>query len=326
MVFFLQINDSVAQNIGINTNNPVHARLEINGSIGASVAMFGMDKTGVTISADYPEIGFNYFYNNGTYTIKAGYAAYVGMIPFNGELYIGGFNGNQSGSDFGPISGVKEAIRIRQDGMVGIGTSTPTFPLTVKGLANGGGLVQESNDGTAQIGFWTGPNAAYLQTWTNTDMQFATGNGAAKMVLQTDGNFRINQSVDIGEKLTRPATGIANLLPLAYGKINGNGTILSGTPNVTINKIGEGQYELSLNGEANVYANSTDYFVFVTPDFGAICTYVIKSNNTIEITTWSTTIQYTDLSCGCNAHSQITNQYAQQKLNGSFQFVVYKYN
>jgi hypothetical protein len=317
---------SIGQNVGINTNNPVHARLEINGYIGASVAMFGSDKAGVTISADFPEIGFNYFYNSGTYTIKAGYASYMGMNPFNGEMYIGGFNGNQSSSDFGPVSGIREAIRIKQNGMIGIGTPNPGYPLVVKGISNGAGLVQESNDGTAQVGFWTGTNAAYLQTWTNTSLQFATDDGAPKMELQTNGNLNIYQSLDIGEKLTTLATGPANLLPLAYGKIGQAGAILNATSNVAVTKIGAGQYELSLPGETNIYANSINYFVFVSPDFGNLCTYLIKSNNTIEVTTWETVVQHTVSSCGCSSHSLITSPYAQQKIDGSFQFIIYKYN
>ncbi len=68
-------------NVGINTTSPAHAKLEINGRVGATVAMFGADAFGVGISANNPEIGFNYFYNNGTNTIKAGYGANFGMDP-----------------------------------------------------------------------------------------------------------------------------------------------------------------------------------------------------------------------------------------------------
>jgi hypothetical protein len=64
-----------AQNVGIGTSSPTLAKLQINGSVGASVAMFGADKNGVTISADNPEIGFNYYFNAGSRTIKAGFAS-----------------------------------------------------------------------------------------------------------------------------------------------------------------------------------------------------------------------------------------------------------
>ena len=120
-------------NVGINTNDPSHAKLEINGSIGAAVAMFGADKFGVTIEANNPEIGFNYFYNAGSKTIKAGYGGVVGMSPGNGDVYIGNFSGNQSSADFGLISGYQNVIVVKQTGNVGIGTSNPTYKLAVNG-------------------------------------------------------------------------------------------------------------------------------------------------------------------------------------------------
>lgn len=105
-------------NVGIGTTFPVHAKLEINNSIGAAVAMFGANKFGVTIEADNPEVGFNYFYNGGQKTIKAGYASVVGMNTVSGELYIGNFTGNQSVSDFGSISGYRQNITLFQSGEI----------------------------------------------------------------------------------------------------------------------------------------------------------------------------------------------------------------
>lgn len=107
-------------NVGIGNTNPTHARLEINGNVGAAVAMFGADKFGVTIEANNPEIGFNYFFNNVPKTIKAGKAAVLGMTPSNGDLYIGNFNDNVSATDFGSISGFQTVMTVKQNGHVGI--------------------------------------------------------------------------------------------------------------------------------------------------------------------------------------------------------------
>jgi hypothetical protein len=120
-------------NVGIGTNSPQHARLEINGNVGATVAMFGADKFGVGISADNPEIGFNYFYNGGTKTIKAGYGANLGMDPSNGNMYIGNFSGNQSVANFGAISGYQYVMTITQGGKVGIKTTSPSTELDING-------------------------------------------------------------------------------------------------------------------------------------------------------------------------------------------------
>jgi Chaperone of endosialidase/Head domain of trimeric autotransporter adhesin len=102
--------------VGIGTSNPSHAKLEINNSVGAAVAMFGANKFGVTIEADNPEVGFNYFYNNGPKTIKAGYASVIGMSPATGETYIGNYTGNQSASDFGNITGFRQNLTLYQNG------------------------------------------------------------------------------------------------------------------------------------------------------------------------------------------------------------------
>ncbi len=120
-------------NVGIGTSAPTHAKLEINGRVGATVAMFGADAFGVGIAANNPEIGFNYFYNNGTKTMKAGYGANFGMSPGNGDFYMGNFSGNQSSSDFGNISGYQYCMTIKQNGNVGIGTTNPTYKLSVNG-------------------------------------------------------------------------------------------------------------------------------------------------------------------------------------------------
>lgn len=120
-----------AQNVGIGNSNPLYARLMVDGNVGAAVAMFGSDQYGVTIEANNPEIGFNYYYNNGTKTMKAGFAANIGMDPGTGNLYIGNFNNNQSASNFGSITGYQNVVTVTQAGNVGIRTSSPGSPLEI---------------------------------------------------------------------------------------------------------------------------------------------------------------------------------------------------
>jgi hypothetical protein len=131
LLSYLVTNTIIAQNVGIGTTNPIHAKLEIVGSVGASVGMFGSDKNGVSIAADNAEIGFNYFYNGGTYTMKPGYGANIGMLTNTGDLYMGNFNGNQSTTDFGAINGYRQRITIKQNGNVGIGIVNPVSPLQI---------------------------------------------------------------------------------------------------------------------------------------------------------------------------------------------------
>lgn len=129
----IDILNTNAGNVGIGTANPIYSRLQINGGVGASAAMFGADKTGVSINADNPEVGLNYFFNGTTKTIKAGYAVNIGMYPNTGDFYIGNFNGNVSNADFGDIVGYQNVMTIKQNGNVGIGTTSPYNKFEVYG-------------------------------------------------------------------------------------------------------------------------------------------------------------------------------------------------
>jgi hypothetical protein len=123
----------IAGNVGIGNSAANYSRLQINGSVGASVAMFGADKAGVSINADNPEVGFNYFYNGTTKTIKAGYGSLLGMYPSSGDMYFANFNGNQSTANFGNITGFQTVMTIKQNGNIGIGTTNPTHKLSING-------------------------------------------------------------------------------------------------------------------------------------------------------------------------------------------------
>jgi hypothetical protein len=94
---------------------------------------------------------------------------------------------------------------------VGIGTNTPGYPLTV--VAQGTkGIVQK--DGVVEVGFYTSPTSAFLQTWSNHALNFTTGYAAAQMTLLPSGNF-----------------GIGTTAPSAKLDVNGTIRIRGGNPN-----------------------------------------------------------------------------------------------
>ncbi|WP_416440234.1 hypothetical protein [Phnomibacter sp. MR] len=76
---------------------------------------------------------------------------------------------------------------------VGIGIANPTYPLTVAAPSGGRGIIQKTD--AVELGFWTSNSAAFLQTWSNHPLQFATNNSTAQMVLSTSGTLGIGSGV-----------------------------------------------------------------------------------------------------------------------------------
>ncbi len=91
ILLFLQLCSmpTLSQNIGIGTSTPTLGRLQVNGSIGKTVAIFGGDGAGISLMRNAPAIGFN-LYNNTNFTTLANYPSLVqsfdqatGLMSFN---------------------------------------------------------------------------------------------------------------------------------------------------------------------------------------------------------------------------------------------------
>jgi len=99
------------------------------------------------------------------------------------------------------LSGFGAALQAQN---VGIGTNTPTYPLTVISDASNKGLVQKA--GSSELGFYVSASgAAYVQTWSPTDLYFTTNNGNAKVAIANATGY----------------VGIATTTPSAQFDING---------------------------------------------------------------------------------------------------------
>jgi hypothetical protein len=117
-------------NVGIGTTSPDLAKLQVRGMVGNTVAMFSdmATSTGIALVADYPGVFFNSYWNNGLRSMSAsGYSSFIETDQTSGALT---FNvAAIANTTANGLITVPERMRITSSGQVGIGTSSPGFPL-----------------------------------------------------------------------------------------------------------------------------------------------------------------------------------------------------
>lgn len=87
--------------------------------------------------------------------------------------------------------------------------------------------------------------------------QFVNG-GDTVMEVNLGGNsVTINNNLNVEGELRTPATGNANMVPIAYGTVNSSGVIQSGTGNFSVSKATTGRFIISINNENYHYTNYT---------------------------------------------------------------------
>ncbi len=147
-------------------------------------------------------------------------------------------------------------MTMRGNGKVGINNFEPETALDILG----GQWNLDATEGDVRIG-----NAAY-----RLKIGVALGGGGAGTVrIRAKGG--VNQlrlgandndviivkedAIEVNGEVNRTPTGLAHMLPIAYGQVNANGTfptgvVANGSGNFTVNKVGIGQYEVYVNGQS----------------------------------------------------------------------------
>jgi len=166
-----------AGNVGIGRTNPSY-KLDSNSSTGLG-ARIGMQDAG-------------------------GGALVVGCNPGDNRVYLEGFNSTNNGhatemliTGFAggtlPQLTLNVAKTIAQ-GSVGIGTSTPAYPLTIKTGAGFAGYGWVHTDGTRELGSYVNSTGGWLGTRSNHPLYLFTNDSAPRVTLSTDGALGVGTS------------------------------------------------------------------------------------------------------------------------------------
>lgn len=208
-------------NVGIGTLAPTLAKLETNGVVGATAAIFGSDTTGVSVLASYPGLGMNAYYNGSDKAIGAGYGGVWALDPTTGNLTWRVSTATAAAG--AAFAGSNVRLAILQNGNVGIGTTGPTSLLTLNAGSNDG---LRLNNGTVNgVVFNTSNNSMSVGTVSNHPLGLYTNNLPRVTVLE-GGN--------VGIGVTNPSTkldvaGSVKSQSLTAGGYGVQGSALTGT-------------------------------------------------------------------------------------------------
>ncbi|MEO7309817.1 MAG: tail fiber domain-containing protein [Chitinophagaceae bacterium] len=120
----------LAQNVGIGIS-PTKARLEINGAVGLTTAIFGGDGAGISFQQNNPAIGFNQYYTdvNRNMAIGGGWVQYLdmgtGSLNFDSYPQVATANSQNYSST--------RRLTMRQNGNVSVNATEATTTLFVGG-------------------------------------------------------------------------------------------------------------------------------------------------------------------------------------------------
>ncbi|RYF85632.1 MAG: hypothetical protein EON98_06050, partial [Chitinophagaceae bacterium] len=157
---------------------------------------------------------------------------------------------------------------------IGIGTIAPNHPLTVTADASYKGIAQKN--GSVEIGFWTSPVSAYLQTWSPHDLNFATNNGFTRLTLanatgffgvnttspsahlDVNGTFRLRgNGAAAGNILMCDINGVATWQPI--GSVGGWSLTGNGGTNPSVDFLGTTDNQPLMFRQNNIYAGQFNY-------------------------------------------------------------------
>jgi hypothetical protein len=189
------------------SENPTLGKLVVRGTAGAVSAMFGDNTAGVSVMNNFPSIGFNYYYNNGSKAISTGFGAALGQDPSTGRIYLSSSATSITGA--GTVMPLVDRLIVLANGNTGIATATPLATLHIGRGSTVGGTAQF--DGTTYSSHFN---------YNTTEETYIRGGKATSQVIINDlstGNVRLAEGGgNVGIGIAIPSRPLS--FPAAEGK------------------------------------------------------------------------------------------------------------
>jgi Chaperone of endosialidase len=205
-------------NVGINTTTPTRAKLEVAGSVGATVGMFGADAQGVSLVASWPALGLNAYFNNGWKSIAPGWTGNIHVNQDGGGITLQ--IGQRSTTANAPIT-LANHFSVGADGAVSI-PGKLNFGAQVRQMIN---LWNTDYGIGVQAGtqyFRTGGDFCWFRGGTHNDNQSKPGVGGFRlMAVNAFGDLilsaRTNPEASPNKPLCRAMVDLGNKLSINHG-------------------------------------------------------------------------------------------------------------
>ncbi len=267
---------NIGDNVGINTAGPSE-RLDVSGNIRSNSSMI-IDNASAMLQLRSSTVN-------------------KGFLQLSGDnVRFGTNSGNASGDVILRMDGT-DMIEFGKTGSAGL-----FMQMNLNGVSTG--VLQTTSTGNVSL---TAVNAnTQVQLGgevfiNNTTSRTGIGTSSPGERLHVNGNMIVNGNAVIDDgRITGTATGSAyNLLPLAYGRVTGDGDKAGGTGNFTaVSRLEEGIYDVFVTG-----ITTSSVIVATGQCVATIQTYFISAGQ-FRVRIWSTIL---DENTDCSFHFVVYN-------------------